>query len=232
MNSRRAFRPIFPSIILLLASATTTVTESGVPPGLHVRTVTTGVDHDADGYWIHVSKHGWGWYMSVGGLELPANGAATLQGLDYGEYAVDISGLAFNCDVTGPSSQVVTVGDSWDVGVAVEFDVDCARRKTVAFSRTVDGNADIYVTDDIGTVSVRLTVDPEADVEPAWSPDGSRIAFQSDRDGNAEIYVMNADGSNQVRLTNHSGSDLRPAWSPSGAKIAFVSDREEIPKST
>jgi len=47
----------------------------------------------------------------------------------------------------------------------------------------------------------RLTFNPAADVEPAWSPDGSRIAWRSERDGNAEIYVMNADGSNQTRLT-------------------------------
>ena len=31
-------------------------------------------------------------------------------------------------------------------------------------------------------------------IEPAWSPDGTKIAFASRRRGTFDIYVMNADG--------------------------------------
>lgn len=49
-------------------------------------------------------------------------------------------------------------------------------------------------------------------MQPAWSPDGTKIVFRTDRDGNDEIYIMNADGSGQTRLTNDTASDFRPSW--------------------
>jgi Tol biopolymer transport system component len=76
-----------------------------------------------------------------------------------------------------------------------------------------------------GSAVKRLTKEPGDDVEPAWSPDGTRIAFRSDRDGDSDIYVMNADGTGVARLTNDPDTDLGPAWSPDGVKIAFVSNR-------
>jgi hypothetical protein len=74
-----------------------------------------------------------------------------------------------------------------------------------------------------GANQVRLTpFDTNEELDPAWSPDGTKIAFSSNRDGNYEIYVMNADGSNQTRLTYYNGVDFSPEWSPDGTKIAFT----------
>ena len=65
-----------------------------------------------------------------------------------------------------------------------------------------------------GSGQTNLTSHPAFDIEPAWSPDGTKLAFWSGRDGNPEIYAMNADGSGQTNLTNHPASDGRPAWQP------------------
>ncbi len=65
-----------------------------------------------------------------------------------------------------------------------------------------------------------------SEIEPAWSPDGSRIAFTSDRDGDAEVFVMNADGTHQAQLTENDEWDGAAAWSPDGSRIAFKSDRD------
>src|SRR5215208_3831615 len=53
---------------------------------------------------------------------------------------------------------------------------------------------DIYTMNADGSGVTRLTNDPARDIQPAWSPDGTKIAFVSIRDGNTEVYVMNADG--------------------------------------
>ena len=76
-----------------------------------------------------------------------------------------------------------------------------------------------------GSNQTQVTFDITDSVNPAWSPDGTRIAFQSYRDGQAEIYVMNADGSGLSRLTASSDYDGEPSWSPDGKRIAFVSRR-------
>jgi Tol biopolymer transport system component len=84
---------------------------------------------------------------------------------------------------------------------------------------------DIYVMNADGTERTQLTTHPEADFDPVWSPDGTRIAFRAHRDDDEEVYVMNADGSGQMNLTNNFVSDYSPAWSPDGAYIAFASNR-------
>src|SRR2546422_654446 len=195
------------------------------PPGLHVTGVTTGVDLDADGYWVDVWRNDGSGRIHVSGTGLPAYGTVTISGLGPADYQVELSRVAVNCDLTSPNPQPVTLGASGAAAFA-EFDVTCGPVTQLAFVSTADGNPEIYVINSNGTGSTRLTLHPASDVKPAWSPDGTRIAFQSDRDGNAEIYVMNADGSNPVRLTNPPAADAEPTWSPDGTKIAFTSERD------
>ena len=105
----------------------------------------------------------------------------------------------------------------------------------IAFESNRDGGwefnfwkapSDIYVMTPDGANLINLTNHPDADGNPAWSPDGNQIAFTSDRDGNREIYVMNADGTNPINLTNHSAEDTAADWAPDGQRIAFSSNRD------
>src|SRR5713101_5430328 len=115
------------------------------PPGLHVTAATTGVDLDADGYWVDVWKNSGGSLIHATGIRLPANGTVTISGLDPADYQVELSRLAVNCDPTSPNPQTVTLGAPGSAGVVVEFDVTCAPVTQLAFASTVDGNPEIYV---------------------------------------------------------------------------------------
>jgi WD40 repeat protein len=98
----------------------------------------------------------------------------------------------------------------------------------IAFESSRNSNWDIYVMDANGSNTIRLTNHTAADVNPAWSPDRTKIAFVSSRAGfgNDEIYVMDANGSNPIRLTDDPAGDYEPAWSPDGTRIAFGSTRD------
>lgn len=79
----------------------------------------------------------------------------------------------------------------------------------------------IYTMNPDGSDLTRLT--SGADLEPAWSPDGTQIAFTRFNGATqGGIFVMNADGSNQRRFTANA-NDRYPTWSPDGTKIAFSS---------
>ena len=99
----------------------------------------------------------------------------------------------------------------------------------IAFTSLRDGNPEIYVMDADGGNQENLTNHPAYDLEPDWSPDGTKIAFISGRDGGRfQIHVMDADGKNVIRITDGQGTKRHPNWSPDGGKIAFsVDDTEE-----
>jgi TolB protein len=81
------------------------------------------------------------------------------------------------------------------------------------------GGADdeIYVMYANGASPTLMTYNTERDVDPAWSPDGTKIAYEFDW---GDIYVMNVNGTGRTNL--RSLTDGAPAWSPDGTKIAFA----------
>lgn len=85
-----------------------------------------------------------------------------------------------------------------------------------------DPNTEIYVMNADGSNQQRLTVNPNRDEMPDWSPTGDRIVFSAEHDDGMEIYVMRADGSARQRLTVLAGNDWFPAWSPDGQTIAWM----------
>jgi Tol biopolymer transport system component len=80
----------------------------------------------------------------------------------------------------------------------------------------VCNGCDIYIINADGSGLRRLT----NGMDPAWSPDGTKVAFARWRDPRG-IYVIDEDGSNETLLFGWSQAKA-PAWSPDGSRIVFT----------
>ncbi len=77
---------------------------------------------------------------------------------------------------------------------------------------------DLYTVSRSGGSATQLTSGMALDLQPVFSPDGSRILFVSDRSGNENLWMIDADGSNPRAVTTERG-DFHfddPEWSPDG----------------
>ena len=83
-----------------------------------------------------------------------------------------------------------------------------------------DGKWQIYSMNIDGSNQTRLTADLNDDIDPSWSPDGSKIAFVSNINQDREIYVASA-GGKPKSLTSGWTDSLDPSWSPDSEKISF-----------
>lgn len=70
-----------------------------------------------------------------------------------------------------------------------------------------------------------LTSGFTGDLDPVFSPDGTRLVFSSTRGGDRNLWTSNADGSSAPPLTSGKALDEYPAVSPDGRQVAFISDR-------
>jgi Tol biopolymer transport system component len=92
---------------------------------------------------------------------------------------------------------------------------------TFVFTRGGGGGSDIYLQRVNGRNAINLTKRcPMADLQPAFSPDGTMIAYRSECDGGG-IFIMGATGEAARRITT---SCFNPAWSPDSKKLACGSE--------
>lgn len=76
---------------------------------------------------------------------------------------------------------------------------------------------DLYTIPVTGGEATRITEGMAYDMQPRYSPDGSRIVFVSDRNGSENLWVANADGSDpEARTKGEKQSYLSPIWTPDG----------------
>ncbi len=88
----------------------------------------------------------------------------------------------------------------------------------------------IFIKNPTGVNLIQVTTD--ADFNPAWSPDGSKIAYGSKLpDGSGQIFVIQSEGGEAVNVSGDAGNNTEFSWSPDSNRLMFVSDRtgnEEI----
>jgi TolB protein len=95
-----------------------------------------------------------------------------------------------------------------------------------------DGSSQIHIKNLVDSSDTALTHDSWANINPVWSPDGTKLAFFSKRDGNHNmyaLYIMNKDGTGNQQLTQPVyGEELYPSWSPDGQQIVIGSNAPHV----
>jgi hypothetical protein len=121
-----------------------------------------------------------------------------------------------------PGHVTVTAAAPW--GKSASADVFVVADLFVASNR--GGTPGIYQLRSTVTDTLRpVLADSFANIQPALSPDRTRIAFSSNREGSYDLYLMDADGGNLRRLTTDPGTEGEPAWTPDGTRLVYSSTR-------
>ena len=101
--------------------------------------------------------------------------------------------------------------------------------RSIAYSGTAFGSADIFVTAAAGGDPLRRAFDEADDLQPRWSPDGRYIAFLSDRGQGLSVYVTSPYEGPERKIADTrlhrdvgllSGLGAQP-WSPDSNSLLF-----------
>ncbi|HYJ80363.1 MAG TPA: hypothetical protein VEW03_12200, partial [Longimicrobiaceae bacterium] len=153
-------------------------------------------------------------------------------------YSRDSGGVPklFTANANGTGAALAYTG--FGSGATIDGGPTWLTETRLAFMSTAGGGADLWDLSMPGTPTLLAaltdaTVVPvrqSNEVEPEWSPDGTKIAFASDMEriggvSDTEIFVKNVSSGVVTRLTNRAGTDGHPTWLSDGrvVYVAYVS---------
>jgi Tol biopolymer transport system component len=220
LDSSCVLQGVNPRRVTVAAAATATVrfsvTCTAPTGGLRITTSTsgTGTGSDPNGYAVTVDS---GVAQTIAG-----SGSITVDSLSAGSHTVTLSDLRAGCSVSGENPRIVSITAA--AVVDVSFTVTCSgpAPSRIAFNSNARSLQAIFIVNPDGTGLTNLTPSGAFDINPVWSPDGSKILFGTDQD----LYIMNGDGSARTKLVDGEGI-FTFRWSRDGTRIAFVRERPE-----
>ena len=153
-------------------------------------------------------------------------------------FSPDMKSLAYSVDRENDLEDLYTVPVSLEgprtTGPPVLVFKDWDRRQVLTqMSWSPDGQkialihkGDLWLTSAKEEKPVQLTMTPEIEGGPKWSPRGDRILFNSEiKEGDTRLKVISASGGEPMTLSNPSE---RHCWSPDGKAVTAVSDKKML----
>ncbi len=74
----------------------------------------------------------------------------------------------------------------------------------------------------------QITAGAARDVNPVYSPDGTRLAWVSDSSGREEVWVASADGGPAERISDVDALKQGVAWAPDGKSLAYTASDSKL----
>jgi eukaryotic-like serine/threonine-protein kinase len=100
--------------------------------------------------------------------------------------------------------------------------------RMAAFTRTLNGNKDIWLIDLESGLPRRFTLNEAWDGKPVWSPDGKQLVFSSLRKGVLDLYQKPANESGmETPLIESREGKVAHDWSPDGRYVLYQSSNPQ-----
>lgn len=204
----------------------------GEPHLRNVRQLTFGGDN-AEAYWspdgsrLTFQSNFAGWGHACDQIHM-LNFAQVMDDSSYRPPLISTGKGRTTCSYFMPNGREILYASTHDAGE--ECPPEPAPRADKKYLWQVLPTYDIYVANERGDITKRLTNRRGYDAEATVSPRGDKIVFTSDRSGDLELWIMNIDGSNPVQVTDELGYDGGAFFSPDGTKLVYRASRPKTPE--
>jgi TolB protein len=119
------------------------------------------------------------------------------------------------------SSSTTTEPQKTPVPVLKPLEVSHSSHGLIIISLSEAGYFHLFAYHPENLPLTRLTYGEWDDIQPAISPDGTKVAFASHRGGQWDIYTLNLKTGETLQITNDLAYNGSPSWSGDGKQLAF-----------